>query len=198
MHVPRNCSTGLFLDFVVPAIQKWWQEVIVPESFTGRRKCWAEWINEWLYITRNGGFFRKIHLRHQFLKRKKRDAPLKLPRLLNACWTSSYLGREDRLPSAATEGLDANIRELTRLMSSTVTFSKKRTHKQKLWQGKMKGKLRVCRGNVTELDEVKPKSYQCFQIVLEVTSFCWAPELAFETKKEIHCFCQLMLNTSNV
>ena len=60
---------------------------------------------------------------HQFLKRKNREAPLKLPRLPNARSISSNLGRLARLPSAATEGLDANIRELTRLMSSTVTFS---------------------------------------------------------------------------
>ena len=36
---------------------------------------------------------------------------------------SSNLGRLARLPSAATEGLVASIRELTRLISSTETFS---------------------------------------------------------------------------
>lgn len=60
---------------------------------------------------------------HQFLKRKKRDAPVKLPRFPNACCTSWYLGRVARLPSPATEGLDVSIRKLTRLTSSTVTFS---------------------------------------------------------------------------
>lgn len=60
---------------------------------------------------------------HQFLKRKNRDAPLKAPRLPNARSISSNLGRLARLPSAATEGLEANIRKLTRLTSLTVTFS---------------------------------------------------------------------------
>lgn len=66
---------------------------------------------------------------HQFLNRKKRDAPLKLPRLPNARSTSSNLGRFARLPSAATEGLDANIRLLTRFISLTVTFSEGRKKK---------------------------------------------------------------------
>ena len=52
-----------------------------------------------------------------------------MPRLPNARSISSNLGRLARLPSAATEGLEANIRELTRLMSLTVTFSVERKRK---------------------------------------------------------------------
>lgn len=42
---------------------------------------------------------------------------------------SSNLGRLARLPSAATEGLVASIRELTRLISSTETFSAEKKEK---------------------------------------------------------------------
>ena len=72
---------------------------------------------------------------HQFLKRKKRDAPLKAPRLPNARSISSNLGRLARLPSAATEGFEANIRELTRLMSLTVTFSVERKKEDITFKG---------------------------------------------------------------
>lgn len=76
------------------------------------------WINE-----SEGRSFDSWFKSYQFLKRKKRDAPVKFPLFPNACCTSWYLGRVVRLPSPATEGLDASIRKPTRLTSSTVTFS---------------------------------------------------------------------------
>ena len=76
------------------------------------------WINE-----SEGRPFDSWFKSYQFLKRKKRDAPVKFPLFPNACCTSWYLGRVVRLPSPATEGLDASIRKPTRLTSSTVTFS---------------------------------------------------------------------------